>query len=164
MASVSFDHPELADDFQNILRTLEKIKSVEEMSLSGGDFKRPKNEEKSIQKFDKSSKRCELYCYILQILSIFIGWILKSSSHFFNILCKFIEKTINESFYEICFELQERYNSSHNLPKIATEFIKNLTAYKVLHLMVIFFLPPIYVAAKILFIFSHFLLSEVPFE
>lgn len=33
-------NPELIDDFSNIWKTLEKIKSVEDTALSAGDFKR----------------------------------------------------------------------------------------------------------------------------
>jgi hypothetical protein len=169
MSFPKFDNPELLNDFQNILNTLEKIKSVEEMSLSGGDFKRStlnlrgdvKNSDK---KLEKKSSGSELYFYILQILGIFIGWILRRSENILSTICDFIGKIISDSFFEISEDFQSLFDSTRDAQSICYQIIRNLSINKVFHLLVITLLPPIFATVKILLIFNKFLLSEVPFE
>lgn len=169
MSFPKFDNPELLNDFQNILNTLEKIKSVEEMSLSGGDFKRSKLDVRSELRtseirHEKNSSSCELYCYVLQILQVVIGWILRYSTKILSTICDCIGRIIAESFLVISEDFQYFYNPSQDGRTICFEIIKNFTINKALHLAIIILLPPVFAIVKVLVIFNKFLLSEIPFE
>lgn len=165
---------ELADDFQNIMKSLDKIKSIEEMSLAGGDYKRSKfemrSEEKLVEKFQvkeekKPSKEgLQIYCYVLQILQIFIGWFLKYSTLVFAKINDFIEEMVALSFYELSEEFQALIISTDNFQALIREFIKSFTAKKAAQIIVLLCLPPVYAILKIFLTFSKFLLFEIPFE
>lgn len=174
MSYPKFDNPELFNDFTHILNSLERIKSVEEMSLSGGDFKRPKFDDKSVdkiyEKFEAKEKKklssgCALYCYIMQILQIFIGWILKHSAKVLSVICQFIAKIIAKSFAVVSEDFQNYFfDSTQDFGFKTRQFIKKVTITKMLHLVSFILLPPIFAIVKILLIFNKFLLSEIPFE
>lgn len=164
-------NPELIDDFSNIWKTLEKIKSVEDTALSAGDFKRatanPIHQRKTLKEENKkteSNGKKKIYQYILEIISLVIGWILKTSISFLEFSCKEIMKILVESFNKISQDLQRLSYEHEHFQTIALEFLKNLNVEKVGYLTVIIFLAPLFVIIKVLYIILKFLVYEIPFE
>lgn len=163
-------NPELMEDFSNIWKTLEKIKSVEDAALSSGDFLRHKssNESRALRELAEvkikknSNDKKEIYRFILQVIPMIIGWILKSSMQLFDFFSYQIERILIESFNNFSDDFQSF--SFENFQSFAFQFIKNFNVEKALAITAIILLPPIFIIIKILCIVIKFLLSEIPFE
>ncbi len=166
MDLLNFDTPELSNEFKCILNTLDKIKCVEQKSLSCGDFEEKKfkmSKVKESRREDKAGRRT-FYWIIIEMFGVIIGWILRRGAGIFNSLCKGLFLIISENFLRIYKQIKEITRSSYNLKELLWNFKDILTLKNLALVASIILLTPIYIAVKILFIFTKFLSSELPFE
>lgn len=129
------------------------------VKLASGDHQRASEKPGIFRRKDEKNKK-KFYNFILQIIPLVIGFVLRQSIHFLKFTSEKLEKIICKSFDEISPDFQALMSGEKNF----NQFTKNFKIEKTFCLILLFILCPLFFVTKILYFINKFLLSEVPFE